>query len=303
MGTTWSLRFAAGLRFSDKALQERAQARLDGLVAQLSNWQAGTDLDRFHRTLPGRWHDTKVDLFRVVRAGVEISEASGGAFDPTAGPLVDLWGFGPAAARLQPPSPEEIAHAKRLVGWRRVVLDRTARRMLQPGGQRFDLSGIGKGYGVDALAAVAIEMGLRDVLAEIGGELVGRGLQPDGQPWWVDIETPPGTVLPVTRIALHEMAVATSGDYRRFFDHDGRRYAHTIDPRTGQCVDNGVASVTVLHPSCMIADALATALLVMGAEEGMAFAAAKGHAALFVLRGTEGFEERMSPALKAMLDD
>jgi FAD:protein FMN transferase len=302
MGTTWSLRFVAGQRFSDKALQERAQARLDGLVAELSNWEVGTDLDRFHRTLPGRWHNTKVDLFRVVRAGVEIAEASGGAFDPTAGPLVDLWGFGPAPACLHPPSQDEIARALKLVGWRRVAMDRAARRLLQPGGLRFDLSGIGKGYGVDALAAIAIEMGLRDVLAEIGGELVGRGVQPDGQPWWVDIEMPPGAVLPVSRIALHEMAVATSGDYRRFFDHAGRRYAHSIDPRTGHCIDNCVASVTVLHPSCMTADALATALLVMGPEEGMAFATAKGHAALFVLRTAEGFEERMSPALMAMLE-
>ena len=302
MGTNWSLRFVAHPRFVADDLRRRAQAALDNLVAQMSNWQAGTALDRFNRGRPGSWHSVDADFFRVVRAGVEIAEASGGAFDPSVGPLVDLWGFGPAPARLEPPLPEEIASARHLVGWRHIGLDRAARRLLQPGGMRLDLSGIAKGYGVDVLADLAVGSGLNHVLAEIGGELVGRGVQPDGQPWWVDVEHPPGAALPVMRVALHEMAVATSGDYRRFFDHHDRRYAHSIDPRTGLCIDNGVASVTVLHQSCMVADALATALQILGPDEGMALAEKHGHAALFILRHDGGYEELLSPALATMLD-
>lgn len=303
MGTSWSVRFVAHPRFAVAELKQHAQAALDRIVAQMSNWQAGTALDRFNRSRPGTWHNVDLEFFRVVRAGVDMAEASGGAFDPSAGTLVDLWGFGPAPARLEPPSPEEIAKAQHLVGWRRIGLDKAARRLLQPGGIKLDLSGIAKGYGVDVLADLAVASGLRHVLVEIGGELVGRGVQPDGQPWWVDIEQPPDALLQTTRIALHEMAVATSGDYRRFFDHDGRRYAHSIDPRTGECVANGVASVTVLHQSCMMADALATALQVLGPEEGMDFATRHGHAALFILRDGNGYTERLSPALKMMLDD
>jgi thiamine biosynthesis lipoprotein len=303
MGTCWSLRFVARSGFDTGLLAQRCQDALDRVVNQMSNWLAGSDLDRFNRARPGSWHSVAPDFFRVIRAGLEIAESSGGAFDPTSGPLVDLWGFGPAPARREPPSPAEIADAMLRAGWQQIVLDRAARRIFQPGGVAFDLSGIAKGYAVDLLADTAAALGVTHVLAEIGGELVGRGVRPDGQPWWVEVELPPGAVLPPTRIALHALAVATSGDYRRFFDHDGRRYAHSIDPRTGRCVDNGVASVTVLHQSCMVADALATALHVLGPEEGMAFATDQGHAALFTLRtAADGYDERLSPALAAMLD-
>jgi len=301
MGTSWSLRFVARPGFDAGLLARRCQQALDRVVDQMSNWLTGSDLDRFNRAAPASWHSVQPDVFRVVRTAIEIAEASGGAFDPTVGPLVNLWGFGPAPARLVPPSPAGIAEAMARVGWRRIEIDRAARRVFQPGGTAFDLSGIAKGYAVDLLADLAAEQGLMHVLAEIGGELVGRGVQPDGQPWWVEVELPPGAALPPTRIALHEFAVATSGDYRRFFDHGGRRYAHSIDPRTGQCVDNGVASVTVLHQSCMVADTLATALHVLGPDEGLAFATTHDHAALFILRDSAGFHEVVSPVLAAML--
>jgi thiamine biosynthesis lipoprotein len=302
MGTRWSLRFVARPGFDALLLAQRCQEALDRVVGQMSNWLAGSDLDRFNRARPGSWYSVEPDFFRVIRTGLEIAEASEGAFDPTSGPLVDLWGFGPAPARLEPPSPVEIADAMLRVGWQQIALDRPARRIFQPGGAAFDLSGIAKGYAVDLLADTAAALGVTHVLAEIGGELVGRGVQPDGQPWWVEVELPSGAALPPTRIALHELAVATSGDYRRFFYHGGRRYAHSIDPRTGHCVDNGVASVTVVHRSCLVADALATALTVLGPEAGMAFASTHGHAALFTLRTAEGYEERLSPALSVMLD-
>ena len=143
-------------------------------------------------------------------------------------------------------------------------------------------------------------MELRDFLVEIGGELRGEGVRPDGQPWWVDLEPVPGSRLAPLRAALHGLSIATSGDYRRSFAHGGRDYAHTLDPRTGRPLDNGVASVTVLHPSCMLADAWATALTVLG-PAGMALAEREGLAAHMAVRAGTGFVEHLSPALQAML--
>ncbi|MBB4633184.1 thiamine biosynthesis lipoprotein ApbE [Sphingosinicella soli] len=136
----------------------------------------------------------------------------------------------------------------------------------------------------------------------MGGELVGAGVKPDGQPWWVDIEMPPGAAFPPLRLALHGLAVATTGDYRRWFKADGKRFIHTIDPRTGCPLANGVASVTVLHPECMTADAYATAITVLGADEGLRFANSLGLAAHVVSLDGDAWTEAMSLAFTAMLD-
>jgi thiamine biosynthesis lipoprotein len=141
----------------------------------------------------------------------------------------------------------------------------------------------------------------------LGGEQRGRGAKPDGTPWWVDLERPAespgeGSGAGDLIVALHGLSVATSGDYRRFFEDGGRRYSHTIDPRAGCPVEHGLASVAVLHPECMIADALATALTVLGAAAGLAYARRRGLAALFIERGPRGIEERMTPSFAAMLE-
>jgi thiamine biosynthesis lipoprotein len=167
---------------------------------------------------------------------------------------------------------------------------------------RIDLSGIAKGFSVDALARALQAIGARDFLVEIGGELRGVGVKPDGQPWWVDLEAPPGARLAPLRVALHDIAIATSGDYRRFFDANGTRYAHTIDPRTRAPLINDVVSASVIHAECMMADAWATALTVLGPEDGMALAQREDLAARIVLRDGGGHRELISPALKAMLD-
>jgi hypothetical protein len=165
-----------------------------------------------------------------------------------------------------------------------------------------DFSGVAKGYAVDRLAAVLKSVGVPRFLIEIGGELVGEGVQPDGQPWWVEAENPPDAPLPSMRIALCGMAVATSGNYRRWLNVGDRRFGHTIDPRDGRPFDNGMASATVLHRQCAVADALATALCVLGPEQGMDYAKARGLAARFVLFGDGVWSERLTPALAAMLD-
>nr|WP_318781324.1 FAD:protein FMN transferase [Sphingomonas aliaeris] len=163
------------------------------------------------------------------------------------------------------------------------------------GGLSLDLSGIAKGYAVDAVADLLAASGIAHALVEIGGELVGRGVRPDGQPWWVDLEVPPGLTLAPFRVALHGLAVATSGDYRRG--------EHTIDPRTGYPVVDPVASVSVIHRSALAADAWATALTVLGVHEGIAMAEREGLAArLVTVRGGVAVEH-ITPALAEMLAD
>ncbi|MET0383542.1 MAG: FAD:protein FMN transferase, partial [Burkholderiaceae bacterium] len=185
-------------------------------------------------------------------------------------------------------------------------------------GLGLDLSAIAKGHGVDRVAILLGRLGFESHLVEVGGELRGTGIKPDGQPWWVALERPscgglPGTAapsdesgrdpngrLPATLVALHGLSAATSGDYRRWFEHDGVRYSHTIDPRDGRPVRHGLASVTVLHADCMTADALSTALTVMGPSDGPDFAERQAIAALFVVRGRDGLRERMTSAFEAM---
>ena len=298
MGTGWSVRLAAAAAPSP-SLGEAIQALLDRIVAEMSGWDPASHLARFNRARAGTWHDLPADFCAVLAAGIEVARRSGGAFDPTMGALVDLWGFGPTLARRAPPDASELAAAHARAGWRRLTLDQAARRGFQPGGLVLDLSGIAKGHAVDRVTALLAAHGFGHALVEIGGELKGSGMRPDGQPWWVAIEPPPSVPLPETRVALHGLAIATSGDYRRFFEAGGRRYAHSIDPRTGAPVVNALASVTMLHGECLFADAFATALLVMGPEEGPAFAEANDLAALFVRRDGS---EIATPALLAMAD-
>jgi thiamine biosynthesis lipoprotein len=230
-----------------------------------------------------------------------MADDSGGAFDPTIGPAVNLWGFGPDPRRGEAPAPDKVAAALARCGWWRLDLDRTSRRALQPGGLYVDLSGIAKGYAVDLLARQVKDAGIASCLVEVGGELRGCGVKPDGSPWWVALETPAGTASE-TIVALHGLSAATSGDYRKFFMDGQARYCHTIDPRTGYPVSGGPASVTVLHPRCMHADALATVLAVLGVDDGMAYARQRGIAARFLSRAGDGFSEQVTPAFAAMLD-
>ncbi|WP_421995716.1 FAD:protein FMN transferase [Roseococcus sp.] len=297
MGTTWSVRYLG--RVETSALRPGIEARLETVLAQMSGWRADSDLRRFNAAPAGSRHRLPAEFLTVLTCGLEIAALSGGAFDPAMAPLVDLWGFGPVPAAEGTPQAGDIARALAKPG---LALDGGA--LFQPGGLGLDFSGIAKGYAVDLVAEHLIAQGLGSFLVEIGGELRGLGMKPDGSPWWVAIESVPGTSTEQEDfvVALHGLSIATSGDYRRFFEQDGRRYGHTLDPRTGWPVAHDVASVTVLHPSCMRADAWATALYVLGPSEGLELAARHGLSALFVTREEGGLAERMSPAFAAMLD-
>lgn len=303
MGTTWSTRLVAERALDMCELQRTVEGVLETVVAQMSPWRDDSDISRFNHAERGVEHALPEPFFSVLACAVEVARESRGAYDPTAGPLVDLWGFGPAGPRREAPASHEIEAARRSLGWDRLALDATLKTARQPGGVELDLSAIAKGYAVDALSALLESRGIGSFLVEIGGELRGAGIKPDGQPWWVALERPPSIAAPVeTVVALHGLSVATSGDYRRAFEHDGVRYAHTIDPRTGRPVVTDVGSVTVLHCRCMLADALSTALFVLGPEKGFDFAAERGIAALFVRRTPRGVEEVLTPSFLALLD-
>lgn len=298
MGTGWSVKLAAVQ--APSGLGSRVQALLDDMVAELSHWEAGSRLSAFNRAPAGSWHILPSRFFGILAAGIDLARETGGAFDPTIGALVDLWGFGPTPPQLEPPSNTEITAALARGGWQRIEIDPIGCRARQPGGLKLDLSAIAKGRAVDEIALLLRGLGLRSFLVEVGGELLGQGLRPDGQPWWVEVESPPDAAATACRVALHGLAIATSGDYRRYFYYGGRRYAHSLDPRTGRPVDNGIASVTVLHENCMQADALATAISVLGPEEGYAFAEARGIAAIIIVRNGHALREVMTPLIVEM---
>ncbi|MEQ1819062.1 MAG: FAD:protein FMN transferase [Terricaulis sp.] len=300
MGTSWRLRAFAPQGFDTPRFEADLNALFDDFVAQMSLWAPDSIINRFNELPAGAWLELPLRFQAVLAHALAVAEETDGAFDPTIGALVDLWGFGARSIGDGAQSASALASAKRAAGWRTIARDGPS-KIRQPGGVRLDLNGIAKGHAVDEASLLATRSWLSSHLMEIGGELRGVGVKPDGEPWWVDVEQPPHSSAPRTLAALYNMAIATSGDYRRNALVDGRNISHTLAPATGWPIVNGVASVTVLHASCMLADAYATALKVLGPERGIAFANAKDIAALILVRTDDGFSEYTSAAAERML--
>jgi thiamine biosynthesis lipoprotein len=303
MGTTWSVKLAVPPATDLAPLERGIEAVLARVIDEMSPWEPESHISRFNTASADTWHRLPEGFYKVLSAALEWASLTGGAYDPTVGAAVNLWGFGPEPSRALLPDGAAIDRARERGGWQRVALDRTTRSALQPGGLLLDLSSIAKGFAVDEVARFLRYEGIANALVEIGGELRGEGQKPDGTPWWIELERPRGgQTLPETLIALAGISVATSGDEQRFFDVAGRRYAHTLDPRTGTPLTHDLASVTVVASDCMTADALATALLVLGPDEGPAFAATHRIAARFVQSDGRSLKEQLSPAMALMLD-
>ncbi len=307
MGTTWSTRMVLAGDAQRAPVAAALQRQLDIVVAQMSHWESGSDLSLYNTAAPGTWRHLPSAFYKVLGYALSVAALSDGAYDPCAGALVNCWGFGAERRFDQPsfraPAATEIDAILARRDRSRMLLDAPARKVLQPGGVQLDLSSVAKGYAVDQLAMSLEAQGIHNYLVEVGGELRGGGVKPNGEPWFVALEGVPGAEGEAPLVALHGLAVATSGDYRRFFDYRGRRASHTLDPRTGYPIHNGVASVTVIHPECMAADALSTALSVLGPVDGMALAEQLGLAARFLVRRDGKLESLRSTAYKGMLDD
>ncbi|HSH87710.1 MAG TPA: FAD:protein FMN transferase [Methylophilus sp.] len=307
MGTTWTVRYIHSQQDSQAAVRALIQDELDLVVRQMSTWQQDSNISLFNQAEADTWHPLPDPFFTVIDCALKIAADTNGAFDPTIGQLVNLWGFGPQGERSAPPKPDEICRLKASCGWQRLQLDTYGRQLRQPGNAYIDFSGIAKGYGVDRVSQALQRAGIDNYLIEVGGELYGAGIKPDGQPWWVALELPPGIASAGNEsiAALCGVAVATSGDYRRYFEYDNQHYAHTIDPRTGYPIDrsvNALASVTVIHAQCMKADALATAFTVMGRQAALDYAQKNHIATLLIEQTSDGFKEHLSPELTAMLE-
>jgi len=304
MGTTWSVRLAAARDADLRALHAGIEAQLALVVRQMSTWEPGSDISRYNRAAAGDWQSVPPEFALVLACALEIADASGGAFDPTIGALVGLWGFG-AHARSSTPDREALAAARAHSGWQRIVFDAGNRRVLQPGGLQLDLSAIAKGYAADRIAAHLREAGIADTLVEVGGELHGYGCKPDGQPWRVLVESAPeddaGTPGPPRVLALDGHAVATSGDRWHRYQQHGEQLSHSLDPRSGRPVQRAAAAVTVVAAEAMLADAWATALTVLGSTAGLVLATRLGLAARFLERGEHAPIETLSPAFQALL--
>jgi thiamine biosynthesis lipoprotein len=288
MGTTWRVRLALARNRQAEKLRPVIEATLNRITAQMSHWDSSSQLCAFNLAPAGTWINLDDDFAHVIAGALRIAAQSDGAFDPAAGRLTATWGLGPVQL-LSEPSAAELADALAHSGWARLAFESHSRRLHQPGGVWLDLSGIAKGYAADAVAEALAEQGIHHVLVEIGGECTGRGIRPDGDPWWIDVETA-ANALPPLRVALCQLAIATSGDYLRG--------AHTIDPRLGRPAIHGTTSVTVIHDSCMEADAWATAL---GTAEPDAARMMAEHFGLKARLVDRAGDEWLSCGLRAMM--
>ncbi len=295
MGTRFLVKVAAQEmpRADYERIATAIRRRLDSVNALMSTWEPESELSRFNRHADSTPFPVSQDSLRVFEAAREVSELSGGAFDVTVAPLVQAWGFGARARVPGGPSDLELVQLRARVGWQRVRIDSGASTLSKTHPETVcDLSAIAKGYAVDRLALDLEQLGYRSHLVEIGGELRAGEPKLDGEPWRVAIEAPTETASGGRQvhqtIGLRGIGMATSGDYRSYYLKDGKRLSHTVDPRSGRPIEHALASVTVLHPEAMYADALATALNVLGPEAGYALAQDLGLPAHFIIREVDG---------------
>jgi len=301
MGSAYTLKIAGATGVAPAAAHEAVHDALQAIERLMSTYLADSELSRLNRAPAGTPFPLSADTFAVLALAGEIARDTDGAFDVTVAPLVDAWGFGPSRDRRIVAEDERRALLAR-VGPGRLALDPDRRAAVKARADvAADLSAIAKGYGVDHAAHALDALGVANYMIEAGGEVRTRGRNAEGAPWQIAIEAPDASPQkPWFVVPMSDLSLATSGDYRIFFEQDGRRYCHEIDPESGRPVDNGVASVSVVAPDCARADALATALMVMGETRGTAFATERGIAAYFIVRDGQRLRVRATPAFAAL---
>lgn len=288
---------SASVEVESQSIQLGVDELLLNINKSMSTYDKNSELSVINQTFNSDWQDISVDLYRVLMMAMQVNVQSLGAFDVTVGPLVNVWGFGPVKSTDEAPKDKVVENALKQVGAGAINLrQRDESYQLKLKHPRYiDLSAIAKGYAVDVLGRYLQMQRIDNYLVEIGGEILTHGTKPGGQSWRVAIEAPNDQGRSAQLILpLDNLGLATSGDYRNFFQQDGRRYSHTLDGRTGYPVQHGLASVSVLHSSVAMADAWATALTVLGAKEGLRLANEYDLAAFFIQRTESGFEQYSS---------
>ena len=306
MGTSYTVKVVSPAALEPhrlEAIGDRIQAALDDVDAKMSTYRPSSELSRFNRARHTEPVAVSSDTFAVVQRAAALSALTRGALDVTVGPLVSAWGFGPVEPDVLPPDPALVARLRGHMGFRKLELDPVASTIRKTDPElECDLSAVAKGYGVDRVASDLRAAGVTRFMVEVGGEIVASGLSQQGRPWRIAVERPvvAGGVQRV--VLLRDRAMATSGDYRNAREIDGRLLSHTIDPRTGRPVAHQLAAVSVIADLCIDADGLATALDVLGPDEGYALAVEHGWPALFLVRDADGaISERATPAFAALL--
>jgi len=302
-GTTWSAK-ARGEGLDQSQLLAAVKAEFKAINQGMSTWQKDSSISTFNRAAAGPfvWGERSIE---VIKRSFEIAKHTQGAFDPTVGPLIGLWGFG-AKARTTLPKPDELTAARRLVGYTKLRWGKPGELIKADAGMRLDLSAIAKGYAVDRVAGIFKTAGAQHGMVEIGGEVVAWGERAQGGAWKLAVDAPVDGAAPGKRFAaivkLADSAMATSGDYRQFRIENGRRVQHIVDPRTGEPVVHRLASVTVIAKDCATADAYATALMVMGDEKGLKFVDSDPDLeALFLVRDQQDWRQVYSRNMKKYL--
>ncbi len=298
MGTTYSIKIK-GLpaEMTSEALGDELGRMVESIEAELSTYRPQSGISQFNASKSTDWQPVSQLLCESVAAALEVSALSEGAFDATVGPLVDLWGFGAEGMGFEPPEDTLVDERLAIVGYENLEADceQSALRKTVPE-LRVDLSGWAKGYAVDQVAERLDELEVEAYLVEVGGELRTKGTNASDDAWVIAVESPdPAARSVYATIGVSGLAVATSGDYRNFFEHEGVRYSHTIDPDTGRPVTHDLASVTIVHPSTAFADAVATAIHVLGPEAGYELAEREGIAALLLSYAPQGVTGRATP--------
>ena len=308
MGTSYTVKIIED-NITDDMLAEQIGDELQRINSLMSTYDQSSELSMFNQAPEHIEFPVSTDVIKVLEMSGMIHDQSDGAFDVSVGPLVNLWGFGPRSFddvssekyREMVPADDEINEAMSRTGFH--FLKVTDSSLIKSRNIYVDLSAIAKGYAVDQLAIILDRAGHENYLIEVGGEIRGRGINVRHEPWAVAIEKPDNLSRSIFKIIeLRDMSMATSGDYRNYFEADGVRYSHTIDPRTGRPITHNVVSVTVVTESAALADAYATAIDVMGADEGLALAEAQKLAVLVIMKTSAGFEERSSSQLRKYLE-
>ncbi len=306
MGTWYNVKVIGTLSKEERsAITEAIQDALEEVNALMSTYREDSELSKLNRHPAGEPFALSPETLLMLEKSKQVSRESNGAFDVTIGPLVNVWGFGPDH-QIEPPDDTQIAVLLEIVGYEKLTLDLEAGTVTKKHSDTYiDLSGIAKGYAVDVVAETVESFGLENILVDIGGEVVARGHNAQNEPWRIAIETPVPDARSVYRVLpITDIALATSGDYRNFIEVAGRSLSHTIDPESGRPIFHDLASVSVFHESCALADAYATAILVLGTEDGLALAEELDLAVMLLVHDEEeGFIERSSSAFQALFPD
>jgi len=290
MGTTYHVKIVATeQQIKNKKVHEDIDVLLKQVNQEMSTYIPDSELSRFNKSTSTKPVEISEGLRRVIAESIRLGKLSGGKLDVTVGPLVNLWGFGPDLRPDKIPSPEVEAAARKRIGLEKLSLNGNMLRKATPD-LYVDLSTTAKGYGVDKVAELIEAKGFTNYLVEIGGEMRLKGFKHTGELWAVAVEKPISEERSVQQIIIpKDNAIATSGDYRNYFEIDGQRFSHIIDPQTGKPINHKLVSVTVIAPSSMTADGLSTTLMVMGEAKGLTFANEHDIAALFISKSEHGF--------------